>query len=129
MRETGDYIAWNTAWAFLGFVLLGIIAGLIPVGEELLARGIDISRADDSSQTLAANDLTTAHQAQAADGAFEAGWRYTKDGWQNRTLWEKPAPVREPDLHPAIVAMFQLMFCLVVLIGFSASKQRLQTGK
>ena len=124
MKKTGNCTVWNTAGSFFGVVFLGMIAGLMPVGHELLARGAADSHVDGSRRSLAANDLQTANQAQAAGSAFEAGWRYTKDGWQNRTLWEKPAPVSKPALHPAIVATFQLLLCLAVLIGCSASKRR-----
>ena len=129
MKKTGNCNVWNTARSFLGFVLLGLIAGLIPVGHELLARGAHDSYADNTRGSLAANDLQTANQAQAVGGAFEAGWRYTKDGWQNRTLWEKPPPVGKPALHPAVVAAFQLLLCLAVLIGCSANKRHLRTDK
>ena len=134
MKKPCTCNVWNTAGAFLGYVLLGpallgMTAGLIPVDQELLARESYDTHADNTRGSLAANDLQTANQAQAAGGAFEAGWRYTKDGWQNRTLWENPASVRKPALHPAIVGAFQALLCMVVLIGFSANKRRLRTGK
>ena len=129
MKKADNCKVWNTAGAFLGFVLLGMIIGLIPVGHELLAREYCTTYADNTRGSLAANDVQMANQAQAAGGAFEAGWRYTKDGWQKRTLWEDPGPIRKPALHPAVVAAFQLLLCLAVLIGFSANKRRLQTGK
>lgn len=131
MKKTGNCNVWNTAGSFLGLVFLGMIAGLIPVGHELLVRGhYDYdTHAGNTRGSLAANGLQKANQVQAAGGAFETGWRYTKNGWQNRTLWENPASVRKPALHPAIVGAFQALLCMVVLIGFSANKRRLRTGK
>ena len=116
---------WNTIWPFLGYVLLGMVAGLLPVSHDLLAHGNPESRAEESGEYLAANIAQTSGQAQAGN-AFEAGWRYTKNGWQNRTSWEKPAPIKKPALHPFVVGALQLLLCLTILIGFSVKRQRLK---
>jgi hypothetical protein len=106
-----------------------MIAGVIPAGYELLDHGAHGSYADNTHGNLAINSLQTANQAQAAGETVDSGWRYTKDGWQNRIFWESPPPVRKPALHPTVVGAFQLLLCLAVLVGFSANGRRVQTDK
>ena len=100
-------------WTLLGLVLLVIAAARIPAGYSL--------------PTLVDNSAGAAHIAKespSANESFKAGWRYTKNGWQNRREWQDPDPVRTPALHPAVVGSLQLLISLAALIGFSTSKQR-----
>ena len=110
-------------WTFFIIVVLAIAAAVIPAGYSL--------------PTLLGNSVVAAHAAHAAHAAkesrianesFKAGWRYTKNGWQNRMEWQDPAPVRKPALHPAVVGSLQLLISLAALIGFSTSKQRFARG-
>ena len=101
----------NIGLSFLAIVALMIIAAYMPAEYSLSA--------------LMDNSVHAAHTAQAAkelpsaSESFEAGWRYTKNGWQNRLEWEDPAPVRKPALHPAVVVSLQLLISLAALIWFS----------
>ncbi len=100
-------------WTFVGLVLLVMAAAFIPTGYSL--------------PTLVDNSAGATHIAkvsQSANESFKAGWRYTKNGWQNRMEWQDPAPVSKPALHPAVVGSLQLLISLAALVGFSTSKQR-----
>ncbi len=100
-------------WTFLGLVILVIAAARISAGY--------------SFPTLLDNSTGAAYiakESQPANESFKAGWRYTKNGWQNRMEWQDPAPVRTPALHPAVVGSLQLLISLAALIGFSTSKRR-----
>ncbi len=104
-------------WALLGLVVLVIAAAHIPSSYSL--------------PTPLDNSAAAAHiakESQAANDSFKTGWRYTKNGWQNRREWHHPLPVRTPALHPAVVGSLQLLISLAALIGFSTGKKQLAKG-
>ena len=116
------------AWAFVGLVVLAIGPALTSSAQISPAQISPAQLSEGySSLTLAGNGAHSAHiaqESQSTDKSFNAGWRYTKNGWQNRTEWQDPAPVSKPALHPAIVGSLQLLISLAALVWFSTSKQR-----
>lgn len=106
------------AWSFFTLVVLVIAAAHMPADYTLSALMNNSARA--AHATHAANKFP------AASESFKAGWRYTKNGWQNRLEWQEPAPVSKPALHPAVVVSLQLLISLAALIWFST---KVATGK
>jgi hypothetical protein len=45
-------------------------------------------------------------------------WVRTADGWQHRIVLRPEPPSRAFDIHPGLVAAFQLGFSLLVLVAF-----------
>lgn len=56
-------------------------------------------------------------------------WRRTKDGWEQNTSWTVEPPLKLPfrgvtAIHPATVAMLQLLVSLAALIAFDPTERR-----
>lgn len=121
MKKMGISPVQNTVLALAGFFVLGTIAGLIPRADELLTNITNAASARSENLQPPADNMPSLGAAHAAN-AFECGWRYTKNGWQNRKNWQKPSPVEKPALDPVVVGSLQFLVCLAVLVAFSSQK-------
>jgi hypothetical protein len=61
--------------------------------------------------------------------AEAAVWRRTAQGWENMVHWPKAQPAYESSLHPVVMAGFQLLASLFVLVAAYESPNVVSNGK
>jgi len=53
-----------------------------------------------------------------APALSDTPWRRTRDGWEQATWLAQGGAQSQPDLHPAVVAIWQLLASILVLAAF-----------
>jgi len=63
--------------------------------------------------------VTADSHSQSREADALGNWRRTTNGWERRAQWSAPLIASDPALHPAVVASFEVLAVLLVLLATS----------